>query len=312
MHHPLMSIIICNYNYGLFLNKAIDSAINQTYPNIEVIVVDDGSTDNSPEIINSYGDKVVAILKKNGGQASAFNQGFLTSSGEIICLLDSDDSFELHKVSEVVNTFNTHADVGWCFHSIKKVEVGSNKLLEVSSANCPSSPIDLCKAIVERGEKPPFAPPTSGLCFRRAVLGRVLPMPEAESVELNDNYIKFAVTSFSKGFYLNQELSTMGIHGNNLYTDRNDKKILQSRVDMLTAYWLKKNFPLLAKFTNRLFRTGLANYWRCKQIDNKCEVTIKNYLSMTPILEKTEIMLVALLHYSNLSSRIRHLQSALH
>jgi glycosyltransferase involved in cell wall biosynthesis len=69
--HPLVSILINNYNYGRFLTEAIDSALNQTYSNIEVIVVDDGSTDNSQEIIKSYQDKIIPILKPNGGQASA-------------------------------------------------------------------------------------------------------------------------------------------------------------------------------------------------------------------------------------------------
>jgi glycosyltransferase involved in cell wall biosynthesis len=88
---PLASIIVNNYNYGRFLQDATDSALNQTYSNIEVIVVDDGSTDNSREIIDSYGKQVIPILKQNGGQASAFNTGFVVSRGEVIIFLDADD-----------------------------------------------------------------------------------------------------------------------------------------------------------------------------------------------------------------------------
>ncbi len=73
---PLVSILINNYNYGRFLSKAIDSALNQEYQNIEVIVVDDGSTDDSRKIIESYGERIKPVLKENGGQASAFNAGF--------------------------------------------------------------------------------------------------------------------------------------------------------------------------------------------------------------------------------------------
>ena len=65
---PLASILINNYNYGRFLGKAIDSALSQTYENLEVIVVDDGSTDGSLEIIASYGDRISSVLKKNGGR----------------------------------------------------------------------------------------------------------------------------------------------------------------------------------------------------------------------------------------------------
>ncbi len=90
---PLVSILINNYNYGKFLKQAVDSCLNQTYENIEVIVVDDGSTDDSKQIINSLCDQIIPVLKQNGGQASAINAGFRVSSGDIICLLDADDLY---------------------------------------------------------------------------------------------------------------------------------------------------------------------------------------------------------------------------
>jgi cellulose synthase/poly-beta-1,6-N-acetylglucosamine synthase-like glycosyltransferase len=88
---PLASIIIDNYNYGRLLKDAIDSALAQTYRNTEVIVVDDGSTDNSREIIAGYGDRIIPVLKENGGQASALNAGFAVSQGDVILFLDADD-----------------------------------------------------------------------------------------------------------------------------------------------------------------------------------------------------------------------------
>jgi glycosyltransferase involved in cell wall biosynthesis len=100
---PLVSILINNYNYGHFLADAIDSALAQTYPHVEVIVVDDGSTDHSRAVIANYGDKIISVLKANGGQASAFNAGFAAAQGEIICFLDADDICLPTKVAEVVN-----------------------------------------------------------------------------------------------------------------------------------------------------------------------------------------------------------------
>src|SRR5262249_35315249 len=88
---PLASIIVSNYNYGRFLRKWLDSALAQTFANKEVIVVDDGSTDESRKIISSYGKQIIPILKENGGQASAFNAGFAASRGEAVLFLDADD-----------------------------------------------------------------------------------------------------------------------------------------------------------------------------------------------------------------------------
>src|SRR5438046_8948159 len=91
MSNDLASVIINNYNYGRFLREAVDSALNQTYRNTEVIVVDDGSTDGSPEVIASYGERIVPVLKQHGGQNSALNAGFSRRRGDVSLFLDSDD-----------------------------------------------------------------------------------------------------------------------------------------------------------------------------------------------------------------------------
>src|SRR3954447_21770694 len=77
------SVVVNNHNYARFLSDAIDSALSQTHPDTEVIVVDDGSTDGSPEVISGYGDNITAILNEWGGQGSAVNAGFAASSGEL-------------------------------------------------------------------------------------------------------------------------------------------------------------------------------------------------------------------------------------
>ena len=104
-----ISVIVPVYNASKFLNECIDSLINQTYKNIEIILVNDGSSDNSLEICQSYNDnRIIAIDKKNGGVSSARNKGLKKASGDIITFLDSDDFLELDAIENINNLFNKH------------------------------------------------------------------------------------------------------------------------------------------------------------------------------------------------------------
>lgn len=288
--NPLVSILINNYNYGRFLPEAIDSALNQTYSNIEVIVVDDGSTDNSQEIVKNYGDRIIPILKQNGGQASAFNEGFAASRGEIICFLDSDDLFKPEKVAEVVNVFTEHPDIGWCFHSLEFFSDNPEKFIPETYTGS-SGKYDI-RPYIKKGKlkgKLPFAgTATSGVCFKRTLLQQILPMPEAIRIT-SDDYIKYTALGLEPGFVILQDLSLQRIHGNNAYTLRNDKKVLRAKIQVLTAYWMKTNFPTLSKFTNNILAAGMSMYWGSGGIDAEGQKLVKSYLSSANPLELFEI-----------------------
>ena len=89
-----VSVIIPVYNVEDYLEKCLDSVINQTLKDIEIIVVNDGSPDNSQKIIDEYKKKdkrIISIMKENGGQASARNLGIKKARGEFLCFVDSDD-----------------------------------------------------------------------------------------------------------------------------------------------------------------------------------------------------------------------------
>lgn len=87
-----VSIIVLNYNYGRFLTAAIDSALNQDHPLCEVIVVDDGSTDNSRAVIGRYGDRIQSVLRAtNDGQISALSSAWPLARHPIVIFLDADD-----------------------------------------------------------------------------------------------------------------------------------------------------------------------------------------------------------------------------
>ncbi|RYZ02345.1 MAG: glycosyltransferase family 2 protein [Myxococcales bacterium] len=102
MEAPLISVIVTCYNYGRYVAQALDSALAQCYPNVEIVVINDGSTDDSREVLARYQDRVRVIEQPNRGHIAAYNAGFAASRGEIIVLLDADDALEPDVLSRVV------------------------------------------------------------------------------------------------------------------------------------------------------------------------------------------------------------------
>lgn len=302
----LVSIIINNYNYGHFLQEAIDSALNQTYPNIEVVVVDDGSTDNSREIIASYKERIIPVLKENGGQASAFKAGFTASKGDIICFLDADDIFPPNKVSKIVDVFGYSEDIGWCFHRVMRFDTKTGESLGLIPNETTSRECDF-RADLKSGKFSLKTPPTSGLCFRRSLLQLIVPFVEVIAPICADQQLRFAALALSKGFFLAEQLAFLRIHDHNAYSFRANKKHLQmrARLNTLTAHWMWVNFPDLTKFTNKLFAQGVGTYWRTGGIEKEYTELIKNYLSGVSQMEKFEIRLRAFYYYIKGEPQVR-------
>ena len=100
---PKVSIVIPVYNGERYVRYAIDSALAQTYDNIEIIVVNDGSTDKTDEIVKSYGNKVRYIKKKNGGVSSALNMAIEKMKGEYFSWLSHDDTYEPTKIEDEID-----------------------------------------------------------------------------------------------------------------------------------------------------------------------------------------------------------------
>jgi glycosyltransferase involved in cell wall biosynthesis len=112
--NPLISVIIPTYNRGWIIKEAIDSVLAQDYVNFELIVVDDGSTDDTHDILNSYQKSFLVLRQNNKGVSSARNRGLAAASGHFIAFLDSDDIWLPQKLSQQVDFFQSNPDALIC------------------------------------------------------------------------------------------------------------------------------------------------------------------------------------------------------
>ena len=111
---PLISVIIPTYNRGWIIEEAVDSVLSQVYRDFELIIVDDGSTDNTLEILNSYQDDITVFRQNNHGVSTARNRGITAASGRFIAFLDSDDLWLPQKLFRQVEFFNKNQDAQIC------------------------------------------------------------------------------------------------------------------------------------------------------------------------------------------------------
>lgn len=170
-----LSIVISNYNYETFVGQAIESALGQTHDDVEVIVADDGSKDGSRAVIESFGDRVTAVFKENGGQNSALNAGFELASGEVVIFLDADDRIDLETGAKVVNAFAAHADVARVQWPLRIVDAQgvANGVLSPNPASMPNGNI---RAEVLKYRTHVW-PPQSGNAYAMTALKQLMPIP---------------------------------------------------------------------------------------------------------------------------------------
>jgi glycosyltransferase involved in cell wall biosynthesis len=296
---PLVSVLINNYNYDQFLEAAIASALNQTYPHTQVIVVDDGSTDSSAKIITNFGDRVIPILKENGGQASALNAGFAASQGEIICLLDADDLFLPNKVAEVVDLFQAQPDINWVFHesmasqSTEIINTETSTLFEQAaqqSAHLSSQTMDFRDNIL-KAQIPDFTPSTSNLCFSRELADKIFPLPEVKGFSgaaINDFYIKYVAVGLKPGCTSKKNLGVFRMHSSNAFSTQGfaRKRKVYAEMYLVTAYWMRVKFPEFSKLSQKLFAKGLATYFKSKGDDLDYQKVIRQYFTLASYPEK--------------------------
>jgi glycosyltransferase involved in cell wall biosynthesis len=208
----LVSVIINNYNYGRFLRQAIQSALQQTYPHIEVIVVDDGSTDESRAIIESFGARIRPMFKENGGQGSAYNAGFAASKGQLVHFLDADDLLHPTAIEEVVNTWVPGlTKVHFYLQVVEGIEATPTSA-SIPSGKLPSG--DVREHLLRAGHYE--SPPASGNTYSRDLLSKILPMPASQWITAADMYTIYHAALAGEIRSISHPLGFYRVHGSNV------------------------------------------------------------------------------------------------
>jgi glycosyltransferase involved in cell wall biosynthesis len=211
MSQPVISVVITTYNYGQFIEESIESVLSQDFPReqMEIVVVDDGSTDDTAERMKKYGEKVRYFRTENRGQAAALNLGFAKSRGEIISLLDADDFFFPGKLVLVAEAFQRDSALGMVYHPMQGWDA------QTDERRATPYPL-LSGSALEKKEFFWYEAPGTCASFRREFLDRFLPIPE-EIRMLADDYPGCLIVFVAPVLALPECLSAYRVHGKNSF-----------------------------------------------------------------------------------------------
>jgi glycosyltransferase involved in cell wall biosynthesis len=246
LSQPFVSVLIDTYNHEQFIEQAIVSVLEQEFPasECEIFVVDDGSTDRTPEIIKKFAGRVTHLPKKNGGQGSAFNFGVPKCRGEIVAFLDADDWWEKSKLSAVVAEFERNAEIGAVGHGLYEVDENGKRLfLNVPDREylCQLRNLEEARQFLELRS---FLG-TSRLAVRRSVLEKIFPLPETMLIEA-DEFLATHAVAVSGCLVLDRPLTCYRFHpGNQFQFSTPDPRKLERKFVSLDCL-VKDLPPLLA------------------------------------------------------------------
>lgn len=209
-----VSLIVTSYNYGRFLRQAIDSALAQSHGAIEVLVVDDGSTDDSWTIIESYGDRVIALQQRNAGQISAANTGFAACQGDYVLFLDADDHLLPNAVEALLAPFRDTPGLTRSQGFLRLANGQGQLLNRRRPARMPRSGQHR-QRVLSGGPSAMSYSSTSGNLWSRAFLQQVMPLTEHPMPVGIDSCLNPVANVLGPTAGVETDVAVYRIHGDN-------------------------------------------------------------------------------------------------
>jgi hypothetical protein len=241
-----LSIVITNHNYATYLPAALGSALTQEGATLEVIVVDDGSTDGSREILARHGDRIRVVLLPGEGQRAAFNAGFAASTGEAVLFLDADDELHPGTAAAVLGAFAGHPAAARVVFGLDVVDAAgwpTGARLPAARMHLPAG--DVRRQVLAFPDDLPW-PPTSGNAFAAWALRRLLPMPVGADRFGADWYLHPLVPLLGPVVALDRTGGAYRVHGANAHA-RAGVDVERSRFLLRTAREMHPRLDRLAR-----------------------------------------------------------------
>jgi len=216
MSRPTVTALIDTYNHERFIADAVISALNQDFQRseMEILVVDDGSTDQTPDIVRKFAPQVRLLRKANGGQASAFNVGIPEAAGKFIACLDGDDWWAPSKITRALETFQAEPELGFVGHGDILVHPDGRQSVHVLRESCRFRANTLEGAHQLRRRKPFLG--TCRMTARTEVLRQVLPVPEVLTIQA-DEYVFTLAAALCEVRILPEPLFYYRLHESNAF-----------------------------------------------------------------------------------------------
>lgn len=216
MSRPFISVLIDTFNHERFIEAAVNSVLAQAFPTSdrEILVVDDGSTDKTSEILHKFEPQIRILRKPNGGQASAFNVGIPECRGELIAFLDGDDRWLPGKLSHVAGLMAADPSLGAVGHAIVQATEGGLEQIIAPMSQTRFRLDSVASAQFFRLNRCYLG--TSRLTLRAQIARRILPIPESLVFEA-DEYLFTLAPILADAVILPDPLTCYRIHGSNLF-----------------------------------------------------------------------------------------------